>query len=128
MFGYANAESELEAMANVVTDLLVPGIWHIGLFIVATARHGGGDAHRLYDGIEDWARANGATWLRLGVVRGNERAERFWSRVGYVEVRTREGLAMGKRINTVRVMVKSLAGETLDRYLQRVPRDQPGAA
>jgi GNAT superfamily N-acetyltransferase len=113
------------AMANVVTDLLATGVWHIGLFIVATARHGCGEARVLYRGLEDWARSHGAAWMRLGVVRGNARAERFWESLGYLETRTREGIEMGRRVNTVRVMVKPLAGGTLEQYLALVPRDRP---
>jgi hypothetical protein len=60
-------------------------------------------------------------------VAGNERAERFWSACGYSQVRLREGLQMGRRTNTVRVMVKLLAGGSFDDYLALVPRDRPGS-
>ena len=53
-------------------------------------------------------KAGGAKWLRLGVVAGNTRAERFWEKCGYREVRTREGVRMGERLNTLRVMMKPL--------------------
>jgi hypothetical protein len=114
-------------MANVVEDLLASGVWHIGTFIVATSRHGTGDAQALYRGLEQWASANGANWLRLGVVTGNTRAERFWLSEGYVGTRTREGLPFGRQTRTVRIMVKPLAGGTLAEYLSIVPRDRPEA-
>ena len=123
--GYLDTDNQVVALANVVSDLLASGVWHIGTFIVATSRHGSGDAQVLYRGVEDWARANGARWLRLGVVRGNVRAERFWEALGYVETRTRAGVEMGRLTNTLRVMVKPLAGGTLEQYLQLVPRDRP---
>jgi len=113
LLGWAEADGTLAAMAHVVSDLLVRHVWHIGLFIVATGRHGTGDAQR-----------GGAHWLRLGVVRGNLRAERFWTARGYVETRTREGVQVGKQTNTVRVMVKPLAGGTVEEYLALVPRDR----
>jgi GNAT superfamily N-acetyltransferase len=69
--GYADSRDTLVAMANVITDLFAPSIFQIGTFIVATERHGTGDAQALYHGLETWARANGAAWLRLGVVQGN---------------------------------------------------------
>ena len=128
LIGYADAQGELAAMANVVSDLLAPAVWHIGLFIVATARHGSGDAQRLYQGLEAWAAANGAHWLRLGVVSGNERAERFWHQRGFCETRTRGGVVMGRLTHTVRVMVKPLVMQDLERYLQLVPRDRPEPA
>lgn len=124
LVGYLEADGSLVAMANVVSDLLAPGVWHIGLFIVATSRQGTGAAQRLYRGLEEWAASNGASWLRLGVVQGNARAERFWQSLGYVETRTRTGVQMGKRTNALRVMVKPLGNLTLDDYLSLVPRDR----
>jgi GNAT superfamily N-acetyltransferase len=125
LIGYVDAQNELVAMANIISDLLAPGVWHIGLFVVATSRHGTGDAQTLHHGLETWALENGAQWLRLGVVQGNARAEHFWESLGYIETRTREGVAMGKLTNTIRVMVKPLDGGSLERYLSLIERDRP---
>ncbi|HEY8708097.1 MAG TPA: GNAT family N-acetyltransferase [Burkholderiaceae bacterium] len=125
LVGYRDSEDSLLALANVVSDLLAPGVWHIGLFIVATSRFGTGDAQALYRGLETWAASNGANWLRLGVVQGNVRAERFWEALGFVQTRTRSGVKMGKLTNTLRVMVKPLASGTLEQYLSLVERDRP---
>ena len=125
--GWRQADGELGAMAEVIGDLLAPGVWHIGLFIVATARHGGGQARALVDELQAWARAGGARWLRLGVVVGNTRAERFWARCGFVPVRTRGGYRMGSRENAICTMVKPLGGGDLADYLDLVERDRPEA-
>jgi len=125
MIGYLDDTEQLAAMACVVTDMLVTGVWHIGLFIVATSRHGSGLAHMLHQGLQDWAISHGARWLRLGVVQGNARAERFWESLGYVQTRTREGIEMGGRVNTIRVMVKPVGGGTIEEYLSLIPRDRP---
>ena len=101
------------------------GAIHIGLFVVATELHGSGLAASIFHGIEAWAKAHGARWLRLGVVVGNQRAERFWVRQGFAQVRVREGVEMGERSNSVRVMVKPLAEQDLRYYLKLVPRDDP---
>ena len=123
--GYANTDGSLTAMANVITDLLAPSVFHIGTFIVATERHGAGDAQVLYQGLERWAASNGAAWMRLGVVQGNTRAERFWASQGYVAVRQRFGIQMGTRSVTVQTMVKPLMGGAIAGYFTLVPRDQP---
>jgi len=123
--GWSDETGSLAAMANITSDLLSPGVWHIGLFIIATARHASGVSNALYRDIEDWAKANGATWLRLGVVAGNARAERFWERRGFQETRQRTNVEMGKRVNTLRVMIKPLHGGALETYLNLVPRDRP---
>jgi GNAT superfamily N-acetyltransferase len=125
LFGFTDATDGAVGMANVVADMLAARVWHIGLFIVATQRHGSGDAHALYEAMEDWARGQGAEWIRLGVVTGNARAERFWEQHGFIDVRTRGGITMGKRVNTVRVMVKPLAGSDIGAYLSLVARDRP---
>jgi GNAT superfamily N-acetyltransferase len=125
--GWRAADGALIAMANVTADLLAVGVWHIGLFIVATAQHGSGDAQKLYQDLERWAAANDAAWLRLGVVLGNTRAERFWERIGFQEVRRRHDIRMGLRDNTIRVMMKPLRGGTVAEYVQAVPRDRPDA-
>jgi GNAT superfamily N-acetyltransferase len=124
VIGYADESGELVAVANVITDLLAYGVWHIGLLILASARHGSGEAKVLHQGLQDWALANGASWLRLGVVQGNARAERFWASAGYVETRIRPAIQMGKLSNHVRVMVKPLAGGSVEEYLSLVPRDR----
>jgi GNAT superfamily N-acetyltransferase len=117
----------LQGVAVVVQDLGVPGVWHVALFLLASALHGSGTAAETWHAMEAWMRLDGAQWLRLGVVAGNARAERFWQARGFAEVRRREGVDTGGRINDVRVLVKALAGGTLADYLARVPRDRPGS-
>ena len=128
VIGYTTSSGELGALANVVADLLAPSVWHIGTFIIATSRHGTGEARALYQGLEQWARDNGARWFRLGVVSGNLRAERFWRRLGFTQTRVRTGIAMGRVENTVRVMFKPLQGGSKQDYLVLVERDRPDAA
>lgn len=116
---------ELVAMAQVLGDFLAPGVWHIGLFIAASSLHGRGVAQRLYAVLEDAMRERGAQWIRLGAVIGNDKAERFWRKQGYVEVRKRLGIEMGARVNDLFVFVKPLGEAGVEDYLRRVERDRP---
>lgn len=125
LIGYVDTHNNLVAFANVISDFLAPGVWQIGLFMIETSRHGSGDAQLLFRGLESWAYKHGAQWMRLGIVQGNARAERFWETLGYRQTRIREGVEMGKRINTIRVMFKPITGGTLEQYLSRVERDRP---
>jgi ribosomal protein S18 acetylase RimI-like enzyme len=128
LLGFADRETgELAGMASVVVDLIAEHVGHIGLFIVATALHGSGAAQAMLDDLERWLRERGARWIRLGVVAGNARAERFWERAGYGEVRTRGPLRMRQRTNLLHVLVKPVAGGTLAEYLALVERDRPEA-
>lgn len=122
-----SGDGPLAGIAMVTSGLGRPDVWHLGLFVVATRLHGSGAAAGAYAALEGWVRSHGVRHLRLGVVLGNERAERFWARQGYHELRRREGVDTGGRVNTVRVMLKPLAEEGIEAYLQAMPRDQPGS-
>ena len=124
VLGFEDASGDLVAMADILQDLFAPGIWHIGLFIVATALHGRGEGAAIYAQLEAWMRSEGAAYVRLGVVIGNARAERFWERMGYVEVRRRDSVDTGGRVNDLRVMVKPIGGGSLTNYLAYVARDR----
>jgi GNAT superfamily N-acetyltransferase len=126
LLSFEAGDGSMIGMADIISDLLVKDVWHIGLFIVSTRLHGAGVAQELYDGVEGWMKARGARWSRLGVVAGNARAERFWERLGYKELRMRRGVVMGKRTNDIRVMMKPLTGGTVEKYLALVSRDRPG--
>jgi GNAT superfamily N-acetyltransferase len=125
LLAFLAEDGSMIGMASLLAGLFANGVWHIGLFIVATALHGTGAAEHLYRQLESWMRERGALWSRLGVVAGNGRAERFWEKMGYVEVRKRNGVAMGKRVSDLRVMVKALADGNLPQYLALVARDRP---
>ncbi|MDP2366798.1 GNAT family N-acetyltransferase [Rhodoferax sp.] len=125
VIGFVDSAGHLIAMASVISNLLGKSVWHIGLFIVASSLHGSGTAVSLYAGLEAWMQEKGARWVRLGAVVGNARAERFWERRGYVEVRRRAGTQLGKLIQTVRVFVKPLSASGIEEYLNLVARDRP---
>ena len=122
--GIFNEAQTMVGMASVVSDLIAPRVWHIGLFIIATSLHGSGVAAKTHDALVAWMQRGGAAWIRLGVVEGNVRAEQFWAQRGYREVRKRHGVEMGAKANTLRVMVKSFACESLETYLAIVARDR----
>jgi MFS family permease len=127
VIGYADDQGRLVAMASVVSDLMARPVFHLCVFIVAADRHGNGDAQRLYRGLEHWSHASGAAWMRLGVICGNARAERFWARLGYLPVCRRGGIEMGQRSVVVETRVKPLDGAVLEAYFALVPQDRPVA-
>lgn len=124
--GYRDVDDHLVAVVSIAADLLAAGVWHIGLLLVDARLHGTGLAQRLHADLEAWAVKNGAQWLRLTVVVGNIKAERFWPRLGYVQVRMREGVTMGRQVNRVSIQIKALAGGQVEDYLRLVARDVPG--
>ncbi|SFC92753.1 GNAT family N-acetyltransferase [Collimonas sp. OK412] len=125
VIGFVDRTEHLVGMATVLSNLIAPHVWHIGTFIVATSLHGTGAAGFLYDRLEEWTKEEGAHWLRLGAVTGNLKAERFWEKVGYKEIRRRTGVQLGSMTHTIRVFVKPLCMFGLPEYLSLVVRDQP---
>lgn len=124
---YDPSQQQLHGVAVVVSDLVATGVWHLALLWLTTAWHGQGAGQQLWQGLEHWMQSQGAQWLRLGVVCGNLRAERFWQRQGFVPVRLRHGIDTGGRLNTVAVLVKPLHRASVADYLALVPRDRPEA-
>jgi len=124
VLGFLDSGDQMVAMASVLTDLPAPGVWHISLFLVASPLHGTGLAGLLYGQLETWAKDEGASWLRLDVVAGNRKAERFWEKSGYSDVR-QAIVQFGSTTRPVRVMVKPLGGSDIEEYFREVPGDRP---
>jgi len=51
MLAFRGDGGDMFATADLLSDLFVAGVWHIGLFIVATRLHGSGTAYELYEGL-----------------------------------------------------------------------------
>ena len=126
--GVIDADGQLLAVADVIEDLLAAGVWHIGLFVVATALHGSGFAQRWLTSLEQWAMDGGAHYMRLGVVQTNQRAYCFWEKSGFVQVKIRTDIELGGRLHNLRVMVKPFDSGGLAPYFRLVPRDQEQAS
>ena len=127
MILFADAGGEVVGMADVLAGLFVPAVWHVGLFITATALHGSGRPRAMYEALEGWMRSRGARWVRLGVVESNVRGERFWRSRGFTQVRTRPDFEVGGRRHLLRVMARPLAAADWDWYRRNVPRDDPSS-
>lgn len=125
LIGFFDASNALAGVADLVADLLAPGVWHVGLFIVATERHGRGDAQALWQALAGWMQQQGAQWLRLGVVENNPRGLRFWRRQGFIPLRDREGVEIAGRLHRVHVLARPVGVGLIEDYVALVPRDAP---
>jgi len=125
VLGFLDDRGELVAMVSAVSDFLADRVWLVGQFVVTPALHGTGAPRAIYEAFESWVRDNGGDWIRLAVVVGNAKAERFWQKMGFTEVRRHDDVEMGDRVNTLSVMVKSLHDGAVTDYLALVPRDRP---
>ena len=111
-----------------VIDLMAPGVWHLGFFMVDAGLHGSGFALDLYERYEALAAAGGARWLRLSVVEANPRARRFWLARGYADVKCTTGAVLGDLSHVQFTMVKALQEGSLAECLEAVPFEVMGPA
>jgi GNAT superfamily N-acetyltransferase len=125
--GIFDRHRTMVGVSIVISDLSAKDVWHIALFFLDHKLRGTGAAEDLCTSIEALSISSGARWMRLGVIEGNHRAERFWSKCGYSEVRTRQLTNLSGEPRIVRVMVKPLLGGTFAEYLRLVPRDAPNS-
>ncbi len=94
----------LEGMRHYPRDF----IYWIGLLLVDPARRGQGLGERIMTEFEGWARSQGARQIRLGVVDVNEKAMRFWRRIGFEPVDKKGTLYLGQQEHVVYRMKKKL--------------------
>jgi GNAT superfamily N-acetyltransferase len=74
-----------------------PAVVHLMAMWVHPSIRGSGSADGLVEAVIGWARSEGATIVRLKVIQGNDRARRFYERMGFcptgIEVaRERDGM------------------------------------
>ncbi len=106
LFDHAGA---LIGVLDAVRDYPQPGTWWLGLLLLAPEHRGRGLGTQAYFAFERWAARLGARAIGLGIVEGNERACRFWRRIGFAPGERRPPAKFGEREHVVLVMVRSLA-------------------
>jgi len=84
-------------MVAGVHDEVDPSVVHLMAMWVHPEIRGSGGAAELVSAVMTWARSAGAIVVRLKVIQGNDRARRFYERMGFCptgksEVRERDGV------------------------------------
>jgi RimJ/RimL family protein N-acetyltransferase len=78
-------DDRLVAFAHLSRDYPKPSEWWIGLLMLDPSQRGRGLGAEIHREIVEWIEAQGGTTLWIGVLTQNERALKFWLRLGYVE-------------------------------------------
>jgi len=126
--GIFDGKGSIQGVIHVVSDLMAPAVWHLAFLFVAADLRGTGATQTIYNELESWMRRAGAAWIRLGVVVGNARAQRFWERQGYLHTALRQGVDTGGKINDVQMLVKPLADGSVEQFVALIPRDDPASS
>ncbi len=84
--GFFDTTDRLIGVLDAVRDYPEVGIWYVGLLMFdPDFRHRGLGASTIRT-FEAWSLAQGAHAVRLGVYPQNDKAHRFWRRMGFVEI------------------------------------------
>ena len=111
VFGVYDPGDALLGVLDLAWHYPRSGVWWIGLLLLDPASRGQGLGRQVYYAFEDWACRNGAEEIRLGVVERNEKALRFWERMGFQVIDKRPPVRMGVLEQVVVVMKKIPAGK-----------------
>jgi len=86
LIGLFDQAETLSGVLDAIRDYPEPGVWHIGLLLIDPDHRDHGWGAEIYRAFEDWSRGQGAQAIRLGVFEQNEKAQRFWQRMGFTEI------------------------------------------
>ena len=100
---------ELVGLLDVVPGYPDADVWYIGLMVLDPKVRGSGFGARLYDRFEAWAASHGAVRVMLSVIKENEAAHRFWSRIGFQNVRDVEPRQFGNKLQGRWEMAKTVS-------------------
>jgi len=75
---------DVGVVAGLIGEDVAPGSCEVISMWVAPPARGSGTGEGLIDAVRKWARDAGASTLVLRVADGNERARRFYERIGFV--------------------------------------------
>ena len=105
--GLQKSDGSLVGALDLVKDYPEPGIWYLGLLLLHPAERAKGLGASLHAQLCESLREHGGRAIRLGVLEQNEKALRFWDRMGYREVE-RKPYKAGELTHTVRVLQRLL--------------------
>ncbi|MNY20851.1 putative acetyltransferase [compost metagenome] len=108
--GLQKPEGNLVGVLDVVKDYPEPGIWYLGLLLLHPRERAKGLGASLHAQLCENLREHGGRAIRLGVLEQNEKALRFWERMGYRELE-RKPFKAGSLPHTVRVLQRGLEPE-----------------
>lgn len=102
--GLVDGHGEIAGVLEGLRDYPDPGVWWVGLLLLAPETRQQGIGRRLLTAFANHVRSSGGRAIMLGVVADNRRALGFWREIGFTTVRTTEPRTFGKKIQTVQVM------------------------
>jgi RimJ/RimL family protein N-acetyltransferase len=103
-----DAAGEIVALVNFFRNYPREHQWWLGFHIVDPAHRNQGLGERLLRGAEEFMLADGAEVLQLAVSQYNPAGERFWRRMGFIEIERQPHTTVLKKQSVVLIMRKTL--------------------
>lgn len=85
--GLYDSRRELVGFIDLMRNYPVENDWWIGLLMLAPAARDQGLGSRVYEAAQEWVRSRERRTIWILVLEENSKAERFWRRQGFEEVR-----------------------------------------
>lgn len=101
-------KSSLCALAAILTGYPKTDDWYIGFLLLDPSIRAQGFGQKFCSVIERWASERGARRLLVAVLMDNEPALRFWSRLGFDELRMTGPTMYKTRSHLVKELARSL--------------------
>lgn len=108
VFGIVSQQKGTIGLLDTLRAYPDPTTWWIGVLLFVPESRSQGLGEKVVEGFVEFTRAHGAQAMMLGVVEENQRAGKFWTRMGFELVRQTEPRRFGNKIHTVRVMRRVL--------------------
>jgi len=108
VYGIYDQQNALVGLLDTLRGYPEEGTWWIGLLLLAPQVRSQGLGKKVVEAYAEYAQASGAQALMLGVVEDNERAYKFWSRMGFEFVRQTEPQQFGEKRQRVKEMRRRL--------------------
>ena len=100
-------EGKVVGMIDLIKGYPEPDIWYLG-FLFISREHRGGTGRRALKGLCAWAKRQGATALRLGVVEPNLKARWLYATEGFVFLAMRDIDLATRRLRRTLVLQRLL--------------------
>lgn len=101
------SESGLIGVVDLLRDFPAASGWYLGLMLLKPQARGAGLGARLYEALAGWIASQGGERIRLAVQTQNTGGLRFWTRLGFSEIR-RTNQQAARRENQVLVLERAL--------------------
>jgi len=108
VFGIVNLQNDLAGLLDTLRGYPDETTWWIDTRLLVPEIRSQGLSQMVVQGFAEYVRASGGQAIMLGVVEENERAGKFWNRVGFEFVRKTEPQQFGNKTQTVSIMRRTL--------------------